>query len=70
MLRSMTFIGAAISVFVFPQTVAVRAQSAPDAETVVNALEKVSGVHPGLRRNHAKGVCATGISRPMTVRAP
>jgi catalase len=58
MLRSVTFISTAISVFLVP--VAVRAQSAPDAETVVNALEKLSGVHPGLRRNHAKGVCATG----------
>jgi catalase len=60
MLRSRTFIGAAISLFLFPQTGAVRAQSAPGAETVVDTLEKVSGVHLGLRRNHAKGVCATG----------
>ncbi|HEY9226068.1 MAG TPA: catalase family peroxidase [Gemmatimonadaceae bacterium] len=27
---------------------------------VVNALEGAYGVHPGLRRNHAKGTCATG----------
>lgn len=61
MLRSRTFIGAvAISVCLLPRTAAVRAQSAPSAETVVDTLEKVSGVHTGLRRNHAKGVCATG----------
>jgi catalase len=63
MLRSRTFVGATILLFLAP-TAAVRAQSAPDAETVVNALEKVSGVHPGLRRNHAKGICATGSFKP------
>ena len=26
----------------------------------MNALENISGVHKGLRRNHSKGVCATG----------
>lgn len=35
------------------------AEPAPDA--VVNALEKISGVHRGYRRNHARGVCATGF---------
>ncbi len=29
-------------------------------DQVVETLEKISGVHPGLRRNHAKGICATG----------
>lgn len=29
-------------------------------KTLVNALETNSGVHPGYRRNHAKGVCVAG----------
>jgi catalase len=29
-------------------------------ERVVDRFEQVSGVHPGFRRNHAKGVCVTG----------
>jgi catalase len=54
---------AAATLFLIMPTIEARAQSGPDAETVVNALEKVSGVHTGLRRNHAKGVCATGSFR-------
>ncbi len=27
---------------------------------IVNTFEYVNGVHPGFRRNHAKGVCVTG----------
>ena len=27
---------------------------------VVGSLEGTFGVHPGLRRNHTKGLCATG----------
>src|ERR1700704_820072 len=30
------------------------------AEEVVAALEAAYGVHPGQRRNHAKGTCALG----------
>jgi len=26
----------------------------------INRFEKLNGVHPGFRRNHAKGVCVTG----------
>ena len=29
-------------------------------KTLVNALESNNGVHPGFRRNHAKGVCVAG----------
>src|SRR5262245_52806973 len=41
------------------------AASGPDAKdasaaTVVATLEKNFGVHPGYRRNHAKGLCAQG----------
>jgi catalase len=54
---------AAATLFLILPTIEARAQSGPDAETVVNALEKVSGVHTGLRRNHAKGVCAAGSFR-------
>jgi catalase len=28
---------------------------------LIDTLEQVSGVHPGFRRNHAKGVCVAGI---------
>ncbi len=34
--------------------------AAATAPQVVDAFEHNFGVHPGLRRNHAKGVCATG----------
>jgi len=27
---------------------------------IINTFERVNGVHPGFRRNHAKGVCVTG----------
>lgn len=36
------------------------AQDQPTPEEVVNALEGAYGVHPGRRRNHAKGTCALG----------
>jgi catalase len=39
---------------------AVRAQEGPSADDVVATLEKLSGVHKGFRRNHAKGDCASG----------
>lgn len=32
----------------------------PTAAAVIDQFEANGGVHPGLRRNHAKGVCATG----------
>ncbi len=28
---------------------------------IINTFERVNGVHPGFRRNHAKGVCVTGF---------
>jgi catalase len=28
--------------------------------SIINTFEKVSGLHPGFRRNHAKGVCISG----------
>ena len=39
---------------------AMAAETAPDAPTVVNAIEGAFGVTPGERRNHIKGVCAVG----------
>jgi catalase len=30
------------------------------ARAIVDGLEQVGGVHPGFRRNHAKGVCVSG----------
>jgi catalase len=38
----------------------IAAETDVTAEKVVGALEKVFGVHKGERRNHTKGVCATG----------
>lgn len=37
-----------------------RAQSQVTATQVVDQQETMFGVHPGQRRNHTKGVCATG----------
>jgi len=60
MLRTTSLIRVAISSFLFLPAAAAYAQTAPTGEAVVDALEKVSGVHTGLRRNHTKGLCATG----------
>ena len=38
----------------------VAADDAPVTTQVVDALNKVYGVHPGFRANHAKGVVAEG----------
>src|SRR4026207_1058637 len=46
-----------VSAFVLPQALAGE-QVTPNA--MVKALEDDFGVHPGQRRNHAKGTCATG----------
>ena len=32
-----------------------------DQNRIINAFERVNGLHPGLRRNHAKGVCLAGF---------
>jgi catalase len=47
-----------------------RAQEQVTAPQVVDQLEKTFGVHPGQRRNHIKGVCATGefIGTPEAAR--
>ena len=39
---------------------AAGAQQEPSPEAIVDAMEKVSGVHAGKRRSGAKGVCAAG----------
>lgn len=50
-----------------------QAADEPSPEDVVDALERITGVHKGLRRNHTKGVCATGSftandqGRPLSV---
>ena len=43
------------------QPPAVSHQKDVTAGQVLTALEGTYGVHPGQRRNHAKGTCATGI---------
>lgn len=32
-----------------------------DQTRIIDTFEAVNGVHPGFRRNHAKGVCLTGV---------
>jgi len=39
------------------------AQDAALATQIVDAMNKVYGVHPGFRANHAKGVVAEGFLR-------
>jgi catalase len=39
---------------------AAQAEDLPNVEDVVGTFEKISGIHQGLRRNHAKGACAVG----------
>ncbi len=41
----------------------VAAQDAPLETQIVDALNKVYGVHPGFRANHAKGIVAEGTFR-------
>lgn len=57
MLRKSTFLAAAALVFIFDAW-GVAAQSLPT--DIVNALNKVWGVHPGFRANHAKGIVGQG----------
>jgi catalase len=47
-----------------------RAQDQVTAQQVVDQQEKTFGVHPGQRRNHIKGLCATGefIGTPEAAR--
>ena len=52
-------VAAAAALCVMAAPVAVQAQEATP-EAIVDAFEKVSGVHPGARRSGAKGVCAAG----------
>ena len=40
--------------------IAALAQDQPLEEQLVNAMNKVFGVHPGFRANHAKGVVVEG----------
>ncbi len=34
------------------------------AQKIVDELETAGGLHPGYRRNHAKGICVTGMFKP------
>jgi hypothetical protein len=43
-------------------------QTSPEA--LISALESVFGSHPGLRKNHAKGMCATGSFVGLPERRP
>ncbi|MBW4084477.1 catalase family peroxidase [Paenibacillus sp. S150] len=40
------------------------------AAQAVDAIENLSGVHPGYRRAHAKGVCCRAIFRPSGLASP
>jgi catalase len=50
----------ALALIFYDRCGAAFAQEGPSAENVVGALEKLTGVHKGVRRNHSKGVCASG----------
>lgn len=39
---------------------AAASAEAPTADEVVSTMEKLNGVTPGARRNHIRGICATG----------
>lgn len=48
------------SVLIAAAPTLARADDAPVAEQIVNAMNKVFGVHAGFRANHAKGIVAEG----------
>jgi catalase len=48
---------------------AAHADAPSTAEQTVNALNKLWGVHPGMRANHAKGVVVEGIFTPSPAAA-
>ncbi|MDR3406897.1 MAG: catalase, partial [Methylovirgula sp.] len=58
MLRTRLVLAAALLSSLSFAFTAAQAQSLP--EDVVNALNKVWGVHPGFRANHAKGIVGQG----------
>lgn len=61
LIRSLLTLSALASSCLIALAIGARAEDTlPPPEDVVGALEKISGVHPGLRRNHAKGTCAVG----------
>ncbi|WP_379137374.1 catalase [Paenibacillus sp. sgz500958] len=48
-----------------------RPEEQPDLPTqAVNAIEDLSGVHPGYRRAHAKGTCCRAFFRPSGLASP
>jgi len=51
-----------ITVIAFGLTLAgiASAEDQPIAEQIVDEMNKVFGVHPGFRANHAKGIVAEG----------
>jgi catalase len=61
-LLRLALIGAVLLVVVasFVWTAGWFAPGRLDQTRIVDTLEEVNGVHPGFRRNHAKGVCFTG----------
>lgn len=59
-LRLISICGAAICTVNAQTSSASRLKEVTGGE-VVTALEGAYGVHPGERRNHAKGTCATGV---------
>ena len=55
-LFKLSFITAMVGVFNIGSSFA----EPPSADEVVNTLEKLNGITPGARRNHIRGVCASG----------
>lgn len=60
-MKTITALAALIGLSAMPIPLMAQAQApAISAETQVNALEALFGVHDGFRRSHAKGICASG----------
>ena len=65
-MKTITSLAALIGLSAMPIPLMAQAQGVP-AETQVNALEALFGVHDGFRRSHAKGICASGYFVGNTV---
>jgi catalase len=59
-MNSKVFAGLLVSLPALLVSAAIAADEAPLSTQIVNALNKVYGVHPGFRANHAKGIVLEG----------
>jgi len=61
---------AALVMFALTSPGITRAEDPPIEQQLVDAMNKVFGVHPGFRANHAKGIVAEGIVKALPEAAP